>query len=157
MQQSQCRASTVKGLCPTQPKDVLCCINNGVGASGKCGCEYDYATRPTSGPAPGARRLATYFSNKFGGRTEIYNNRNVRGGKTLSLHAEGRAVDLYAGANGKAAFDHAVAIACNRGIQEVIYNRRIWTNGRGERAYNGVNPHTDHVHIGLNRCGAQNF
>lgn len=55
------------------------------------------------------------------------------------------------------AFDHAVSIACSSGIQEVIFNRRIWTSEGGERVYSGVNPHTDHVHIGLNRCGARSF
>ncbi|CAJ0955531.1 unnamed protein product, partial [Mesorhabditis belari] len=123
-----------------------------------CGCGYNYANKATDGPAPGARRLASYFKKRYGGRTEIYNNRPVRGGKNLSLHAEGRAVDIYlAGNNGRRAFDHAVSIACAHGIQEVIFNRRIWTANGGEHHYSGSNPHTDHVHIGLNRCGARNF
>ena len=159
--QSDCvNGNTARGLCPTQARNILCCLgsSSGGGSGGQCGCNYDYATRPTDGPAPGARRLADHFKSRFGGRTEIYNNRNVRGSsKTLSLHAEGRAVDLYAGGNGRSAFDYAVSIACQNGIQEVIFNRRIWTKSAGEHAYNGVNPHTDHVHIGLNRCGAANF
>jgi hypothetical protein len=43
------------------------------------------------------------------------------------------------------------------GIQELIWNRRIWTSsqpGAGWRAYTGPNPHTDHIHIGMNREGA---
>jgi hypothetical protein len=39
--------------------------------------------------------MARYFSSKFGGRYEIYANRNIRGSSTRSLHGEGRAVDLY--------------------------------------------------------------
>jgi hypothetical protein len=55
------------------------------------------------------------------------------------------------------AFDYAVSIACQSGIQEVIFNRRIWVHSKGEYHYTGSDPHTGHVHIGLNRCGAANF
>ena len=44
------------------------------------------------------------------------------------------------------------------GAQEIIWNRRIWTAqyaSRGWQKYNGVNQHTDHVHIGLNWRGAR--
>ncbi|CAJ0935439.1 unnamed protein product, partial [Mesorhabditis belari] len=136
---------------------ILLFVNSEILVSA-CGCESDSASKPTDGPAPGAISAANYFKEKFGGRTEIYNNRNVRGGKSLSLHAEGRAVDLYvSGETGKKAFDHAVTIACNSGIQEVIFNRRIWTQSGSERHYGGKHPHDDHVHIGLNKCGAQHF
>lgn len=40
-------------------------------------------------------RLGDHFKTKYGGRYEIYNCRNVRGGSSYSLHAEGRAVDIY--------------------------------------------------------------
>jgi hypothetical protein len=43
------------------------------------------------------------------------------------------------------------------GIQELIWNRRIWTatyHAQGWRTYTGPDPHTDHIHIGLNRAGA---
>lgn len=43
------------------------------------------------------------------------------------------------------------------GIQEIIWNHRIWTSyhhAEGFRAYTGPNPHTEHMHIGLNRAGA---
>ncbi|KAH7695757.1 hypothetical protein AAVH_37180, partial [Aphelenchoides avenae] len=100
--------------------------------------------------------LSDHFKQKFGvSKTYIYNCRKITGSSSWSLHAEGRAVDVViSGAKGRQAFDYAVSIACKTGIQEVIFSRRIWTNRGGERAYNGVNPHTDHVHIGLNRCGA---
>ena len=38
-----------------------------------------------------------------------------------------------------------------------MFNQRIWTQEHGERSYGGTNPHTDHVHIGLNRCGAKDW
>ena len=86
----------------------------------------------------------------------------------MSLHAEGRALDwmISAGTSANRAtvarFVKKVSSGNWRlgramGIQEVIWNRRIWTSARhseGWRAYTGPNPHTDHVHIGINRAGA---
>lgn len=85
-----------------------------------------------------------------------------------SLHAEGRALDWFADVS-----DAAERRAVNRfirrvsadnwrlgramGIQELIWNKRIWTASRhteGWRAYTGPNPHVDHIHIGMNREGA---
>ncbi|XP_055331219.1 zinc D-Ala-D-Ala carboxypeptidase-like [Paramacrobiotus metropolitanus] len=127
-------------------------------APGGCGCDANRATQCTSGATPGAKNLASYLKNKFGGRTEIFNCRNVRGGSTVSLHGEGRAVDFYPSnlSNGQAVVNHLKSIACQNGIQEVIFNRQIWTKG-GTLTYKGLNPHTDHIHVGLNKCGAQSF
>jgi len=124
-----------------------------------CGCTIQPATHCTSGPAIGARNLETYMKNNFGGtRTEIFNCRDVRGGATTSLHGEGRAVDFYANkADGNRAFEALQTIACQNGIQEIIWDKQIWTDGKGVRPYNGVHPHHDHVHIGLNKCGAEKF
>lgn len=120
----------------------------------RCGNQYEYAgTGCSGGPQPGAVQMANRLKNQYGGRTEIYNCRNVRGSSTRSLHAEGRAIDLYvSGARGRQVFDDMQG---HPGVQEVIFNRRIWTAARGVHAYNGQNPHTDHVHVGLNRCGAR--
>jgi hypothetical protein len=86
----------------------------------------------------------------------------------MSLHAEGRALDWMVSAS-DAAHRRAVGrfigkvsagnwrLARAMGIQELIWNHRIWTSsrhGEGWRAYTGPNPHTDHIHIGLNRAGA---
>ena len=123
-----------------------------------CGCSSQRATGCSRGPTRGARKLAAYLKRDFGGRTEIYNCRKIRGSKnSYSLHAEGRAVDLYVSRSvGDRVMTRLQRIACANGIQEVIWNRRIWT-ASGERRYGGVHPHTDHVHVGLNRCGATNF
>jgi hypothetical protein len=122
--------------------------------------------------------LGRYLVGKYGGRFEDHNCRRVQGSQNLSLHAEGRAVDFYSSNMAQVwlnctsqkdpkygsrkhkliqAFNHAIDIACSNGIQEVIYNRQIWTHANGVRPYRGASPHTDHVHIGLNRCGARNF
>ncbi|HEV2772833.1 MAG TPA: hypothetical protein VGV57_08415 [Thermoleophilaceae bacterium] len=98
----------------------------------------------------------------------------MRGGSRLSRHGEGRAVDWYRNANdptqaaeaqriidwllGPDAQGNQHALARRMGIEEVIWNRRIWTARRhaeGWRPYGGVNPHTDHLHIGMNWPGAR--
>ncbi|MEM9468473.1 MAG: hypothetical protein AAGA90_24100 [Actinomycetota bacterium] len=93
----------------------------------------------------------------------IYNCRPPRGQSSgLSEHGEGRAVDI--GLNAFDAEDLAVGDqiaeamvthADALGIQSVIWNRRVWGYGRWFwRSYGGVNPHTDHLHIGQNWAGA---
>ena len=86
----------------------------------------------------------------------------------VSLHAEGRALDwmISAGspANRRTVARFIKLVSANNwklgramGLQEVIWNRKIWTatyHASGFRSYTGPNPHTDHVHIGLNRAGA---
>ncbi|MFJ8635304.1 S8 family serine peptidase [Streptomyces sp. NPDC093568] len=102
--------------------------------------------------------------------------RPITGGARKSLHAEGRAVDYYLDASEPA--DLAVATAIidrllapdaagvpdallrRLGVQEIIWNRRIWSTVRDRgkpmtREYKGANPHTDHIHIGLHRPGAR--
>ncbi|HEV2772832.1 MAG TPA: M15 family metallopeptidase [Thermoleophilaceae bacterium] len=138
-----------------------------------------YRSDPTgtacaSGPQPGARALVAELGRRFGGRGEIFACRPVRGGSRLSLHGEGRAVDWFRNASdpaqaaeaqriidwllGRDAQGNEHALARRMGIQEVIWNRRIWTARRhaeGWRPYGGVNPHTDHLHIGMNWPGAR--
>jgi len=101
--------------------------------------------------------------------------RNIRGSTRPSLHTEGRAVDYFLRAEkpGDAAVADALigwllapdvggvphAWARRLGVQEVIWNRHIWSSGShhasGMRPYSGENPHTDHVHIGMNWPGAR--
>jgi flagellar protein FlgJ len=89
----------------------------------------------------------------------IFNCRNVRGGSTLSLHAEGRAIDIapYSRSQGTAISRYLLSRASELNVQEIIYYRQIWSArypNAGWRNYTGSNPHTDHVHIGLNWLGA---
>jgi hypothetical protein len=139
----------------------------------------EYRSDPTgqacaTGPQAGATALRNELQRRFGGRGEIFNCRPVRGAKRLSLHGEGRAVDWYRNVADPAEAAEAKrilgwllgtdtqgnehALARRMGVQEIIWNRRIWTARRhaeGWRAYSGVNPHTDHIHIGLNWAGAR--
>jgi len=93
---------------------------------------------------------------------------NTANPSQMSLHAEGRALDWMISAGSKEnrrivqRFINKVSaenfkLARAMGLQELIWNHRIWTSARhaeGWRAYTGPNPHTDHIHIGLNRDGA---
>lgn len=112
-------------------------------------------TTCTGEPAPGAIKLRDMILQEWNGTKSmgIYNCRNVRGGTTLSLHGEGRAIDIGASfSTMKQLAQWCVDYSGWYGIQEVIFNKKIWSSNKaysGWRNYNGTNPHTDHVHIGL--------
>jgi micrococcal nuclease len=132
--------------------------------------KFEYATTNSHGSSVGARSLQALIKRlaPAGYSGGIYNYRPVKGTKTLSLHSEGRALDWMlnvknAGqaAQGNAVVDYflsnGAANAKKYGIQELIWNRKIWTAlkpGSGMRAYRGDSPHEDHIHIGMNRWGA---
>jgi hypothetical protein len=134
----------------------------------------DSPTQCSGGPSAGTTALKAYVDYWYDGTSDgIYNCRNVRGGSSLSLHAEGRALDWHlnsAVAAEKAQGDKLVAamlasdesgnkwaLARRFGLQEIIWNKRIWTSARaseGLRAYSGADLHTTHVHLGQNRAAA---
>lgn len=91
------------------------------------------------------RKITSKFSGThfMGG----YNNRNVRGGSSKSMHAYGRAFDVGASPKTMAAIAE-YARTTFKDLQYVIYNHKIAGPGMGKswRHYSGVNPHTDHVH-----------
>jgi hypothetical protein len=139
-------------------------------------------TRCSGGPAAGTVRLANYIEHWFprGENWGIYNCRTVSGSSSYSLHAGGRAYDHHLSvrnADDKAAGDALVAaflradtkgnkyaLAKRFGVQEIIWNCKIWTAaraGEGLRPYgacptsNDTIAHRDHVHIGQNLRGAE--
>src|SRR5436190_14422574 len=97
----------------------------------------------SKGATKGASALRRELKARYAGKGGIYNCRPVRGGKTLSLHGEGRAVDWYRKASDPAEAAEAQriidwplatdadgnerALARRMGIQEIIYNRQIWS------------------------------
>lgn len=107
----------------------------------------------------GARAFASWFLGAYadqgGQNLGIYNCRTVRGGKTTSVHGEGRAFDAGVPEDAPWAQRLAellVAYSAELGIQCVIYNRRIWSSAypdAGLRPYDGKNPHVDHLHVEL--------
>jgi hypothetical protein len=138
-------------------------------------------TQCSGGPAAGTERLANYIEYWWprGESAGIYNCRTVSGSSSYSLHAGGRAYDHRLSVHNdkdKAAGDSLVAaflradtkgnkyaLAKRFGVQEIIWNCKIWT---AERASEGLRPygacptsndtiaHRDHVHIGQNLRGA---
>lgn len=99
----------------------------------------------------------------------VYACRDIYGGwcpdcnrNHLSPHASGRSGDsgcrVIRGGNpaGTALANWLVANHQVLGIQEVIWNRRRWTNQTlAWHDYGGVSPHVDHVHWSLNESGAR--
>jgi hypothetical protein len=124
---------------------------------------YDYAYRCTGGPTPGAIAVRDHWRKVTGlGDLGIYNCRSSTGGGGYSIHSEGRAVDLAANAyntsqRAKAENYIRFLIANSERIQcqMLIWNRRDWRSGVGWTSYGGESPHTDHIHVELNRTGAQ--
>jgi hypothetical protein len=82
---------------------------------------------------------------------------------TPSAHAEGRAADIYLDANdvtqrqiGDGLFELFKTWHMELGVDNVIWNRQIWSVARGgPRHYTGTSPHTNHVHVEFTHAGSQ--
>jgi len=100
----------------------------------------------------------------------IYVCRDIAGTNVPSAHAEGRALDIGLRANRPAErliadqlFHALIQSASQSGIDNVIWNRHIWSVAHGgPRPFvghyaNGApkNPHTDHIHVEWTRDGSQ--
>ncbi len=126
---------------------------------------YEPARKPSRGPTFGAKSLMAFTVEEYPSAYNlgIYNNRNVRGGRALSLHAEGRAGDTgfpfriggtpmgWQLANDLRTHHQAL------GVQQIIYARKVWRNTRaneGWRSYTGSHDHYEHVHWELTRAAA---
>lgn len=126
---------------------------------------YEPAQYDSGGPMPGARLLMASILQLYPGSTNlgIYNNRAQRGTKVTSVHAEGRALDvgfpdigLSGNPVGNRLAADLVRLHAPLGIQCVIWCRRIWSTRHPTwHAYTGVDPHTGHLHIELNRAAAK--
>lgn len=140
------------------------------------------------GPQPGALALESWLARHWiGGSWGIFNCRRVHGTTHWSLHAEGRALDWRLDAaipRERAAADRLIAhllasdargrpfaLARRMGVQEIIFNCRIWEadghgmsryrecvhrpHGRRRTPVRRTIEHLDHVHLGLNWDGAK--
>jgi flagellar protein FlgJ len=126
------------------------------------GRTLDHVNWRRAQPLPTA--LAKYLKANFLqiSETGIYNDRNVAGTNKKSSHAEGRALDIHLSVHRpdeKLIADQLYRIfveaAHETGIDNVIWNRKIWSRARGQHGYHGQNPHTDHIHIEFTRPGSQ--
>lgn len=138
----------------------------------------DTPTGCTHAEAPGARDMFKFLNywwprGEFAG---IEVCRDIGDTGAYSLHAEGRAVDFHLDKANAGDLDAAQAIrrwfladdtngvhwamARRFGIQEMIFNKHIWTAARaseGWRDYavpSGGDAHYTHIHIGLTRAAA---
>ena len=126
---------------------------------------YQKATTPAGGPQPGTVALQNHIVTRWPATRTlgIYNNRTIRGSTSLSIHAEGRAVDIGVPITtegeqvGNQIADWATTHAPQLGIQYLIWNQRSWRHDRGWRPYRGVSPHRDHLHIEQTREAAANI
>ena len=119
--------------------------------------KYEGAKTCTGVAQTGARGAMAWFLAAYATHgalnSGIYNCRSVRGGSTTSLHGEGRAADFGLKWLKDLPIYSVLAEQLRKnsqalGIQCVIFNRRIWSAGHtGWRAYTGVSPHTDHLHV----------
>jgi hypothetical protein len=125
---------------------------------------YQGASSCTGSLSAGARELGDFLvehfeASSYGG----YNCRTIGSSSTLSVHSEGRAIDLYVPMDGSgrdaAANDLGDPIAQwlvenaeHIGISYVIWDQASWGAHRGgdkHRSYGGAHPHNNHLHIEL--------
>jgi hypothetical protein len=121
-------------------------------------------------PLKVARYLRANFPQITAPYADIYEPRNVKGTSVASSHAEGRALDVHLRASdpnqklvGDQLFKALIEAAHSTGIDNVIWNRQIWSvEHGGPRPFighykNGAakNPHIDHIHIEFTRTGSQ--
>lgn len=131
---------------------------------------YEYATHCTGGPQPGAVALMSWINRNYPKSKNwgIYNCAKIPGSSSLSIHSEGRALDVgYALVNGKAnpdgykLFAHLKAHAAELGIQGIIWDRKISTNRGDDRPYGGgpdvTQAHVNHLHIEMTRAAARSL
>ncbi len=130
--------------------------------------------RCQGGPTSGAEALGRYIRSAFPGEVntsvdgrgiQIYACRNIRGGSGLSVHATGRAIDVFIPTRGGAAdngkgdrvANWLIENADRIGIQMLIWDRTIWKASGGtprDRCYQGTHPHNDHVHVEISADAA---
>ena len=152
-------ASTRPG--PTAPKAAPATVDQPNPYVGQVACD------PTT--KPGAKALADLLLAHY--KTGRYGIVRDCGTGGRSEHKEGRAIDWMldasdptqaavagdflgwltaAGPDGQPGYQ-----ARRLGVMYVIWNRQTWATYRPEwRAYTGVSPHTDHIHISLGWNGA---
>ena len=117
---------------------------------------------------PGTRELAEFLKRSFAGATSYggYACRaNTANTSQLSVHASGRAIDLFVPRYGGAADNdlgdpignYLIKNANAIGIEYVIWDRTSWGAYRAapkHREYTGPHPHHDHLHIEVSPAAA---
>lgn len=140
----------------------------------KFSTEYQYAYECVGGEKPGARALQNFLLEEIGQApgvetvdSGIYNCRPIRGGRGMSTHSEGRALDTgfrFPGGGWPTEeikepaiwmwMDRLIERAECLGVLYIIYARKSRRPGAGWKPYRGSSPHFDHAHIELSRQAA---
>jgi hypothetical protein len=117
--------------------------------------------RCSGGLKPGSKQLGSMLDGRFVSeitRWDGYACRaNTANRRQLSVHAVGRALDLFT-RKGDPVANYLITNSNVLGVQMVIWNRTVWritASGARSKAYTGPNPHTDHVHVELTREAAK--
>lgn len=131
---------------------------------------YEYARSCTGGAKPGAVALMAWINRNYPKSKNwgIYACRMIPGSSSMSLHGEGRALDVgYEVVNGKGnpdgyrLFAHLKSHAVELGIQGIIWDRKISTNRGDNRPYSGgpglTEAHVNHLHIEMTNAAARNM
>lgn len=131
---------------------------------------YEYARGCTGSAKPGAVALMSWINRNYPKSKNwgIYSCRMIPGTSSMSLHGEGRALDVgYDVVNGKGnpdgyrLFAHLQAHAVELGVQGIIWDRKISTNRGDNRPYSGgpdlTQAHVNHLHIELTNAAARNL
>jgi peptidoglycan hydrolase-like protein with peptidoglycan-binding domain len=130
---------------------------------------WDSGIHCTGSFTAGAAELRDYIRATFPGVSSIggYSCRqNTANSAETSVHGTGRAMDIMITpsnnrantAVGDPIANWLVRNAAAMGVQYIIWNRVQWNgsrSGRKDRDYGGPNPHIDHIHLELNRDGAE--
>ena len=123
----------------------------------------------------GAKRFGDFIKAHFGEEIDtdvpgdgiqIYNCRRVRGGRSNSVHGDGRAVDIFIPTRRGGVADNAKGdrianwLATNAayiGIQYIIWDRTSFKGSREaqSKCYTGAHPHNDHIHVELTWAAAR--
>jgi len=119
---------------------------------------------------PGVTKLARLIRQTYGSDESIGTSRGPC--YTPSEHNDGRALDWMIDVSNRAEkakadaflswllatdkYGNKDAMARRLGVMYIIFNKRIWRpySPRGWGAYDGTNPHTDHIHISLSYDGS---
>lgn len=104
------------------------------------------------GVSKATQNAADYFGNKYA--VKNIGGYRSQGSVPGSDHPKGRALDFMTYNNKKKGTAIANDLIKNYKkfhVSYVIWNRYIWSPGRGWRKYHGPSPHTDHVHASFKK------
>lgn len=126
--------------------------SDGDGFSPNTNYSHKYKLRGVSSNTAAA---ADYWGSRYG--IKIIGGWRAHGSVPGSDHPKGRALDFMINnvsrgkARGTSLANDIISNYRQWNVKYVIWNRYIWSPGKGWRRYHGPSPHTDHVHVSFNK------